>query len=136
MRVLLLAILGAATVLGTGAGCAHRLGTGASGRDLVVYVFNDSGTNSVPVTVWVDGVRVEERAYAPFAGTQDRGEIRLRLLPGPHTVRATVANLTRQTVVDREHCMCQVIYYDETTPPEVRHGPAEPTLGVEQIGWC
>ena len=56
----------------------------------------------MPVTIYVDGVCVEDRSYAPFSrsSTQARGEIRLRLPTGVHRVRAKVANLTAQTDVD------------------------------------
>jgi hypothetical protein len=139
MRTLLLALLAATTALLTGAGCAHRTrptsGVG-SRQDFVVYVVNKSGTQSVPVTIYVDGVRVEDRIYAPFASTKDRGEIRLRLPRGAHDVRAVVANLTGQTEVDLDHFMCNVIYYDQTTDPKERGGIVPPKLIVEQIGWC
>jgi hypothetical protein len=139
VRTLLLALLAATTALLTATGCAHRTPTvsGAGSRqDFVVYVFNKSGTQSVPVTIYVDGVRVEDRSYAPFASTQDRGEIRLRLPQGVHHVRAEVANMTEQTEVDLDHFMCQVIYYDETTDPKARGGVVPPNLVVQQIGEC
>lgn len=139
MRTLLLTVLAAAAALGTGAGCAHRTPT-ASGvgacQDFVVYVFNNSGTKSVPVTIYVDGVRVHDRTYAPFASTKDRGEIRLRLPRGAHHVRAEVANSTEQTEIDVDHFMCQVIYCDPSTDPKGHVGVAAPRLTVEQIGWC
>lgn len=135
MRVPRLVVLLVIASLWIGAGCASRstrLPEARSHRDLVVYVFNDSRTHSVPVTINVDGVCVETRTYAP----QERGELRLRRPHGVHRVRAVVASLTGQTEIDLDHFMCQVIYYDETTDPKDRGGVVPPHLTVGQIGWC
>lgn len=139
MRMVLFAILVAGAALGTGTGCAHRtpaVSDVGSRQDFVVYVFNKSENQSVPVTIYVDGVRVAHRTYTPFASTKDRGEIRLRLPRGAHHVRAEAANLTEQTEIDVGHFMCQVIYYDASTDPKGHVGVAAPRLTVEQIGWC
>ncbi len=74
MRSLLLALL-AATALLTGSGCAHRAPTssgGGSRQDFLVYVSNKSGTQSVPVTIYVDGVCVEDRATPRSRGPARR----------------------------------------------------------------
>jgi hypothetical protein len=134
----------AAAVLLVASGCAGRrppvtrTEPGAV-SDFVLSVHNKSTKDTVPVRIWVDETLVAEGTSPYWIGSERREgvkEIRLRLAPGVHRVRAEVDGQTAAADVEvrRDETLCQVLYDDR--PNDLGHTVVPAGLRIEPIGKC
>ena len=119
--------------LGRGTAAPHADGT----QDLVVLVFNKGSAGAVEATIYVDDAVVARGTYAPWAYGKEMPEVRLRLKPGLHRVRAEVAGATATAEVNVDSYgenVWQVIYRDK--PDNGGWTVVPPGVLIERIRPC